>query len=296
MLHLCWQLRAMLKSKHRGILCRSSKADHPICYRWDKVLPNSSPYSPRSVIAARCTQARFNDHRSYALQFPTLERWFPPLRTLAEVSVTDLSDGTIFKRSIPAVYLFHLHWIIEEAFPKEPVDKRRSGRCYWLRSILDAFAREIRDEEDTSDWRSKVLNPILVRAFYKADDFNKADINRQMKANCQLTAKVTDKHWEGFYHNQDVIAPVHRNKWLALKQVNPVQPSVMDTGKGGFPSNTTFEADTHELQQFQVMCLLRCRNRRTMELSQSSRRPLRHRAAEQRPHQYWRRTVGIFHL
>lgn len=151
---------------------------------------------------------------------------------LAEVSVVNLQDRTVIERLIPAAYFFHIHWIIREATANAELDNAQGWRSSWLHAVLDAFAEEIQPNEDMSDWRSKVLNPILVRAFYRADDFNVQSITKQMKANRQLEGRITERHWEGFYHNRDVIAPVNQNRWLSIKGAEPVKVSAIDACEG----------------------------------------------------------------
>lgn len=163
---------------------------------------------------------------------PSIEDWFPSLDTLAEISVINLQNRTTVKRLIPAVYLFHLRWIIRGATPNAELDDTHAQRSNWLHAVLDAFAEELRANEDTSDWRSKVLNPILVRAFYGADDFDVQSIAKQMKANRQLEGRITERHWEGFYHNHDVIAPINQKRWLRVKGAEPVEASVVNECEG----------------------------------------------------------------
>jgi hypothetical protein len=167
---------------------------------------------------------------------PDLEDWFPPLGEASEVSVCNLENGVTFKKQIPAAYLFHLRWIMSEAFPTSEVNEAQHGRACWLRTVLDAFADEIQAIDDTVDWRSKVLNPILVREFYKADHFNEKHIGKQMRANRQLGGKIiTTEHWEGFYLNQDVIGPVHRNRWSTTKPIYSIGTPTSDSNEGIIP-------------------------------------------------------------
>lgn len=167
---------------------------------------------------------------------PDLEDWFPSLGEASEVSVCNLKNGVTFKKQIPAAYFFHLRWIMSEAFPTSEVNMAQYGRACWLRMVLDAFADEILAIDDTVDWRSKVLNPILVREFYKADHFDKKHIDKRMRANRQLGGNaITTEHWEGFYLNQDVIGPVHRNRWSTTKPVGLTGAPTSDQNKGILP-------------------------------------------------------------
>ena len=175
----------------------------------------------------------------YQLTLLRLSNWFPLLRTMAEVTVFDLSDRSTFTRRIPAVYLFHLHWLMQEAIPTIQQPTKERGRSFWLQAVLDSFAVEIKAEEDMSNWRSQVLNPVLVRAFYGADDFDKKHIEEQMKNNTQLSGKFSLEHWEGFYLNQDVVAPVYRMRWLKAKTMDsmgsPAKGNLLLCGPTNFP-------------------------------------------------------------
>jgi hypothetical protein len=85
--------------------------------------------------------------------------------------------------------------------------------------VLDAFAEEILAAEDTEDWRSGVLNPVLIRAYHQADDFDQKQIIERMKATTQLSGRITNEHWIGFYHNLDVLAPNYCLQWNDVKDV-----------------------------------------------------------------------------
>lgn len=111
--------------------------------------------------------------------------------------------------------------------------RARSGRHFWLLSVLDAFAKELLSNEDMTDCRSKVLNPVLVRAFYKVDHYDQRDILKRVKDNCQIEGRrITLKHWEGFYHNVDVIHPVNKERWLTIKPMDLIEPTFPALGPG----------------------------------------------------------------
>jgi len=152
---------------------------------------------------------------------PHIKEWCPSPGTLETIAITRLEDGSTFNRQIPAGYIFHLHWIMQEAFSKEGPKKPRGNRSDWLLAVLDAFVEEVAITESTPDWRSKVLTPVLVRAVNKVDDFNERAINKTAKDCCQLSGSMTVVHWEGFYFNQDMLAPGHHLWWLMAKQVEP---------------------------------------------------------------------------
>lgn len=170
---------------------------------------------------------------------------------MEQVAVLDLTDRSSFTRSIPAAYFHHLHRIISEAFLENVVDDQAQvGRAHWLRSVLDAFAEEIRAGEDFSDWRSKVLNPILVRAFYQADDFNQRHIAKQMRANRQLEGStIAIDYWKGFYFNHDVISPVFRSRWPAVAHLNSAirPPTEPHTGRMLFHSINVISPSNYNL-------------------------------------------------
>ena len=164
---------------------------------------------------------------------PCLDEWFPPATDLASISVTDLSDGSTFHRQVPAVYLFHLHWIIHESStPGEP-GPEEGVRPAWLREVLDRFSEEVRAMGDVSDWRSIVLNPVLVRAMHRADDLDERSITRKAKIDARITGrKMTLKEWEGFYLNLDVVQPIHKGWWLKAKPIGPECPTDVPVMEG----------------------------------------------------------------
>jgi len=99
-------------------------------------------------------------------------------------------------------------------------------RPVWLRRVLDRFAEEIRCIRDLSDWRSSVLNPVLVRAIHHTDDLNERAIIRKAKMDAGITRRqMTIKDWEGFYLNLNVVQPVHQGWWLEAKPARPESPS-----------------------------------------------------------------------
>ena len=145
---------------------------------------------------------------------------------MAMITVVDSKDRSTFDREIPAVYLFHLWWIMQEASSEAQPNGERQSRSCWLRSVLDLFAEEIQPTEVTPGWRSKVLNPVLVRTFHKTSDFNKKMLSQRALSKCQRGGtSMTVKHWEGFYFNLDVVAPTYRVWWLAMKPIEPERNS-----------------------------------------------------------------------
>lgn len=137
--------------------------------------------------------------------------------------MVDMTNQSIIDREIPAIYLFHLHWMMQEAFPQGEPSRKELIRSMWLQNVLDVFVDEIKAVEVTPDWRSGVLNPILVRALHAVDDFNQREILRAAQKECQLSGKtMTIKHWEGFYLNLDVVAPTHHLWWCMIKRIRPM--------------------------------------------------------------------------
>ena len=87
--------------------------------------------------------------------------------------------------------------------------------------------------KDLSDWRSIVLNPVLVRAMHQADDLDERSITRKVKADARTTRrKMTLKDWEGFYLNLDVVQPIHKWWWLEAKSIEPKCPSDIPAMQG----------------------------------------------------------------
>jgi len=222
----------MLNSTHRQRIERSVQRDEPPCYRWDHVLPGGCNYVQRSVTANE-QELPPDPCPRYQLQVPHLDEWFPPVADMATVSVTDLWDGSTFHRQVPAVYLFHLHWIIHESSGSGELGLKEGVRPAWLREVLDRFSEEIRAMKDLSDWRSIVLNPVLVRAMHQADDLDERSITRKVKADARTTRKkMTLKDWEGFYLNLDVVQPIHKWWWLEAKSIEPKCPSDIPAMQG----------------------------------------------------------------
>ena len=210
----------MLDYRLRQILRGSAPArDGPLCYQWDHVLPNSLNSQPRSVITSRYIHIGRLWELRYTMTIPCPDEWFPALDVMATISVIDRNDGRTFERRIPAAYLFHLRWIRHEAFPVGVSTPTQLSRATWLRQVLDAFVEEIEPIVDMSNWRSTVLNPVLVRAFYAIDDFKRNAILKNAQTQVATRGSKMDlKHWESFYFNLDIVSPVHRDWWLSIKQ------------------------------------------------------------------------------
>lgn len=148
---------------------------------------------------------------------PCLKDWFPPVDAMETVSVMRLQDGETFEKQIPASYIFHLGWMLQEALPSGEQSQREIGRSHWLRRVLDRFAEEIINAEDMSDWRSKALTPVLVRALHKVDDFQTAEISKCAMEKTTVGGELGTEQWIGFYFAYDVVNPDHREWWLSVK-------------------------------------------------------------------------------
>lgn len=158
----------------------------------------------------------------YTLHLPGLEDWFPSLSDKESIMVTDQRDQSYFELKIPAVYIFHLHWICQEASPTGDRRKNAQKRSTWLCQVLDAFVDEVCSVGDTSRWRSGVLTPVLVRALHGVDDFKKQEISNVASVQSMLPGKLTMQHWKNFYFTYDVVAPSHRKRWLYQKQISAI--------------------------------------------------------------------------
>ena len=60
--------------------------------------------------------------------------------------------------------------------------------------------------------------------------------------------RITERHWEGFYHNHDVIAPINQKRWLRVKGAEPVEASVVDECEGDPVTNSRVaHQDSHHM-------------------------------------------------
>ena len=158
------------------------------------------------------------------------------------VSVFNRLERTTSRWLVPALYIFHLHWMIRESSPLDEPGSTQHQRSLWLQQVLDAFADEIQTGEDLTGWRSATLNPVLVRAFHRADDFDgKAIVKIAGKAAGTPPRRLTLKHWEGFYLNLDVVAPVHHGSWCDIKSIASIPPE----GSPIRPTPETFGGNSH---------------------------------------------------
>lgn len=142
---------------------------------------------------------------------------------MAVIFVTDSETNSSFERRIPAAYFFHLRWLLQEGYVTEEATEEQKCHSRWIRQVLDCFAEEVVGAGDMSDWRSKVLTPVLVRAFFKVNDFSERAIARSARDEVKpgRGGGMTITNWEGFYFNIDVVAPRHRDWWMRVKQVDP---------------------------------------------------------------------------
>lgn len=173
-----------------------------------------------------------NSGDRYRFVLPHLQNWFPTLNTMEVVSVVKTEDRSTFKRNIPAVYIVHLHWLLQKAYPIKGAGPKAQSHAGWFVHVLDAFAEEMKQAEDFSDWRSKVLTPVLVREFYSVDHFNPKAIGEKARWNILYPAnKLRLEHWEDFYFRKDVVDPSHVNWWLNIKTIPIEEEKVGKVGK-----------------------------------------------------------------
>jgi hypothetical protein len=164
---------------------------------------------------------------------------------MATVTIVNLTDGSTHLKEIPSGYVFHLHWMDLET-------ENQKENCLWFRAVLDSFVDEILNTEDFAHWRSKILTPVIVRAFYEANHFDTKDILTKMKKASQLGGPVTIRHWEGFYFNHDMLLPIHRETWQKLKQIDikslpgkAVEEVTTSSDRGEICVNTAMKAHAH---------------------------------------------------
>jgi hypothetical protein len=156
----------------------------------------------------------------YELNLPYVDDWFPPAESTISISVLDMVTEQTFERVIPKAYLFHLHWISGEASPQQ-VGTKKQRRSSYLRQVLDAFAKEIEETSEFSDWRSAALTPVLVRAYHNLSDFASSSIGTYLKRLLLHRGRLTVQHWADFYFQSDVIDTGNSGRWTSLKKVVP---------------------------------------------------------------------------
>ena len=66
--------------------------------------------------------------------------------------MVDMTNQSIIDREIPAIYLFHLHWMMQEAFPQGEPSRKELIHSMWLQNVLDVFVDKIKAVEVTPDW------------------------------------------------------------------------------------------------------------------------------------------------
>ena len=157
----------------------------------------------------------------------------------ANIRLVDLENNSTFERAIPAAYIFHLRWILREAAAEGDPGSVQRKRAIWLQKVLDSFAEEIRFSGSLSDWRSRVLTPILMRAIHRVDDFDRDRIAAKAKAEQRVgSRRMTAGEWEDFYHTLDIVAPAHHDWWLMVKPMAPdscvgIEEKIDSTGRDG---------------------------------------------------------------
>ncbi|KAF9643128.1 hypothetical protein BDM02DRAFT_3192164 [Thelephora ganbajun] len=147
------------------------------------------------------------------------------------VDVMELSTQNSFHAIISNNYGFHLAWIQHESVGN-------SKRSRWLQNVLDHFAEELRQAPKGGvdpSWRSPVLNPLLVRAFYGVADDKVGLIKEKVVAMVARSAckDPSLEDWTSFYTSSDVIDPAFEAHWMKLK------PCGVDQGNSGLSAEAT---------------------------------------------------------
>lgn len=209
----------MLSDKLRQRLQTPLDPASIMVYGWDKVLPNWNDLPRRYGVKAAVKHCA-DVPRRYHFNLPHLDDWFPSLASTVSIAVTDDLTGRTFERAIPEAYIFHLHWMSHEATLTRVGSKERN-RAFYLQQVLDAFAKEIEDADELSDWRSAVLTPVLVRAYHSMNDFMPSPIEAYLKKLLLCRGKLTEQHWAIFYFQSDVIHPSNSSRWVSVKKTTP---------------------------------------------------------------------------
>jgi hypothetical protein len=149
------------------------------------------------------------------------------------VQIIKVQGGEEFHRNINAWYYSHIVWISMSSEGPSP-------RAMWLRRLLDNFARELNKLEGGGrvDWRSRCLNPFLVRTLYGVGEGDERTIIAEAKGWFGRTDTLRVKDWAEFYTHADVISPkYHPNYQQAIGEgflIAPA-PSHVASIEGGTP-------------------------------------------------------------
>jgi hypothetical protein len=143
------------------------------------------------------------------------------------IGVTRISTNQTFCRAIPARYMFHLLWMLQEAHESP---SEMSG---WLMEVLDKFVEEVSAHtEDFSGWRSRVLNPVLIRTMDGAKHTDSNHVQMHFLRNhTYAVEKPVHTDWAEYYSHRDPVAPNYDHTWNRMKKI--AQPN-----NGSFWSST----------------------------------------------------------
>lgn len=225
----------MLSSRLKETLKTKPQPHVHLAYGWDHVVPNLSQYTPRYVEMGIIAGYPVNVPNRYHFNLPYLDNWFPPLESMVPISVVDKATKNTFQRSLPAAYMFHLHWMSHRAELAKRGSTEQQKYSSYFYQVLDAFAEEIEKNEDMSGWRSVVLTPLLVREYHSLDSFAPSSIQSCLKGQILHRGSLTEWHWANFYFKYDVIHPKNSRTWIWIKANSPwpmAEPQVLpDTGR-----------------------------------------------------------------
>jgi hypothetical protein len=140
---------------------------------------------------------------------------------MAPIVVFDSATDAIFERQLPAAYVFHLLWMVQEARQVTVGSKTSERRSSYLYQVLDAFAEEAKQNEAMSDWRSAVLTPLLVREYHSLNTFAPSSIEACLRGQTLHRGRLTEDHWANFYFKYDVIHPSNSRTWKLIKGATP---------------------------------------------------------------------------
>lgn len=91
----------------------------------------------------------------------------------------------------------------------------------WLRQVLDEFAKEVINRHgDLKQWRSRVLNPVLIRTWARTGHFVGEEIEKGLKTLQNRCKEDSDEvNWENIYSVHDPLAKIRCRGWLGFKTV-----------------------------------------------------------------------------
>ena len=128
------------------------------------------------------------------------------------INICQQSTGNRWQRKIPREYHRHLIWIQQESTGD-------SQRSRWLKKVIDVFVEELQEvPSDFSSWRSAVLHPLLMRAFYEMPEDNPKAITAEAAAWLRTgSPKLLLENWLQFYFEIDPINEEYDARWARIK-------------------------------------------------------------------------------